>query len=103
MAAQLCLGRVIGLECRDRHPTVAAQAGALGWIGAEGQEQSAPLADAYAGIQDRVGIEREADCRLLAPVLMDDDIGTAAPDLTPHAAREDREAQPALIFETVPL
>src|SRR5690242_1339614 len=101
MRTQLRRRSIALVERSDRHPALTPQPRRLGGIGVERHEQPPPLADADAGIDDRIDVEREADRRLLGAV-MDDRVAAAAPDLAAHAGGEDREAEPALIFEAVP-
>eukprot|EP01035_Chromulina_nebulosa_P031449 gene31449-41935_t len=103
MCAELRLGRVACLQRGDGNPAVRAHPRCLGGVAAERDEQPAALGLDQPGGEDRIEIERKANRGLLAAVLVDDGVATAAADLAACALGEQREAEPGLIFEAVAL
>ena len=96
-------GVAFDAERGDGAPALGAVVGADAFWRAERQEQPPGRACHEARIDERIEIERKADCRLLVSIGVDDGVGAAPARLAGDTVAKQRKAQPALVFETMTL
>jgi len=102
MRADLCFGGVAGFECRNGDPALRAHCGAFHGRRTEREEEAATI-DGGDTLDQGVVEQREARRGFLCTVFVNDGVGAAATDFARTTVGEERETEPALVFEAVPL